>query len=163
MLWLGVAGLAVLRGGGVTGEGEQLRARWLELMEGWVEVRLEVRGQMEGMVVTVVLLRLVTACDSWLDIWRGGDGHTDRLRFLNNTLLLYFVTGEVSGWRRCGYHVRAVAGLFVRWWGSGGLAGQGGGGTAGIDALLFLPAVAEPDSDHLLLHDELLGDHQDLL
>lgn len=65
VLWLGVAGLAVLRGGGggVTGEGAELR-------EGWVEVRLEVRGQMEDMVVTVVLLRLVTACDSWLDIWQ---------------------------------------------------------------------------------------------
>lgn len=64
-LWLGVAGvagLAVLRGGGgVTGEGAELR-------EGWVEVRLEVRGQAGDMVVTVVLLRLVTACDSWLDI-----------------------------------------------------------------------------------------------
>lgn len=61
VLWLGVAGLAVLRGGGVTGEGAELR-------EGWVEVRLEVRGQTEDMVVAVVLLRLVTACDSWLDI-----------------------------------------------------------------------------------------------
>lgn len=60
VLWLGVAGLAVLRGGGVTGEGAELR-------EGWVEVRLEVRGQTGDMVVTVVL-RLVTACDSWLDI-----------------------------------------------------------------------------------------------
>lgn len=51
VLWLGVAGLAVLRGGGggVTGEGAELR-------EGWVEVRLEVRGQMGDMVVTVVLL-----------------------------------------------------------------------------------------------------------
>lgn len=57
-LWLGVAGLAVLRGGGgVTGEGAELR-------EGWVELRLELRGQMEDMVVAVVLLRLVTACDS---------------------------------------------------------------------------------------------------
>lgn len=66
VLWLGVAGLAVLRGGGGgdTGEGTELR-------EGWVEVRLEVRGQMEDMVVTAVLLRLVTACDSWLDIWQG--------------------------------------------------------------------------------------------
>lgn len=64
VLWLGVAGLAVLRGGGggVTGEGVELR-------EGWVEVRLEVRGQTGDMVVTVVL-RLVTACDSWLDIWQ---------------------------------------------------------------------------------------------
>lgn len=66
MLWLGVAGLAVLRGGGggVAGEAAQLR-------EGWVEVRLEVRGQTGDMVVTVVLLRLVTACDSWLDIMWG--------------------------------------------------------------------------------------------
>lgn len=78
MLWLGVAGLAVLRGGGggVTGEGAELREGWVELMEGWVEVRLEVRGQMEDMEVTVVLLRLVTACDSWLDIWPR-DRHTD--------------------------------------------------------------------------------------
>lgn len=69
VLWLGVAGLAVLRGGGVgvTGEGAELR-------EGWVEVRLEVRGQMGDMVVTVVLLRLVTACDSWLDIWQRDRG-----------------------------------------------------------------------------------------
>lgn len=67
VLWLGVAGLAVLRGGGggVTGEGAA------ELREGWVEVRLEVRGDM---VVTVVLLRLVTACDSWLDIWQKKTG-----------------------------------------------------------------------------------------
>lgn len=63
VLWLGVAGLAVLRGGGgVTGEGAELR-------EGWVEVRLEVREQTGDMVDTVVL-RLVTACDSWLDIWQ---------------------------------------------------------------------------------------------
>lgn len=60
------------------------------------------------------------------------------------------------------YHVRAVAGRFVRLWGSGGLAGQGRGGTAGVDAFLFLPAVAEPDPDHLFLHVELLGDQQDL-
>lgn len=62
-LWLGVAGLAVLRGGGggVTGDGAELR-------EGWLEVRLEVRGHTDDMVVTAVLLRLVTACDSWLDI-----------------------------------------------------------------------------------------------
>ncbi len=60
------------------------------------------------------------------------------------------------------YHVRAVAGRFVRWRGSGGLAWQGRGGTGGIDAFLFLPAVAEPDPDHLLLHVELLGDQQDL-
>lgn len=70
VLWLGVAGLAVLRGGGggVTGEGAA------ELREGWVEVRLEVRGQAGDMVVTVVLLRLVTACDSWLDIWQKETG-----------------------------------------------------------------------------------------
>lgn len=60
------------------------------------------------------------------------------------------------------YHVRAVTGRFVRWRGRGGLAGEGRGGTGGIDAFLFLPAVAEPDSDHLLLHVELLGDQQDL-
>lgn len=70
MLWLGVAGLAVLRGGGggVAGEGAELRGGWAELREGWVEVRLEVRGQTGDMVVTVVLLRVVTAWDSWLDI-----------------------------------------------------------------------------------------------
>lgn len=73
MLWLGVAGLAVLRGGiggggGVAGEGVELSGVWVKLREGWVEVRLEVRGQTEDMVVTDVLLRLVTACDIWLDI-----------------------------------------------------------------------------------------------
>lgn len=61
------------------------------------------------------------------------------------------------------YHVRAVAGGFVRHNG-GGLAGQGRGGAAGrVDALLFLPAVAEPNANHLLLHVELLGHEQDLL
>lgn len=74
VLWLGVAGLAVLRGGiggggGVAGEGVELRGVWAKLREGWVEVRLEVRGQTEDMVVTVVL-RLVTACDIWLDIFQ---------------------------------------------------------------------------------------------
>ena len=51
VLWLGVAGLAVLRGGGggVTGEGAELR-------EGWVEGGQEEGGQMGDMVVTVVLL-----------------------------------------------------------------------------------------------------------
>lgn len=39
----------------------------------------------------------------------------------------------------------------------GGLAGQRGCGAAGgVDALLLLPAVAEPDTDDLLLHVELL-------
>lgn len=61
------------------------------------------------------------------------------------------------------YHVRAVAGGFVRWCVSGGLAGQRGGGTARVDAFLFLPAVAEPDPDHLFLHVELLSNQQDLL
>ena len=59
--------------------------------------------------------------------------------------------------------MRAVAGGFVRHDGRS-LAGQWGGGAAGgVDAFLLLPAVAEPDPDHLLLHGELLGDHQDLL
>lgn len=75
---------------------------------------------------------------------------------------MYAWTGVTGASRLHSYHVRAVAGLFVRLWGSGGLAGQGRGGTGGIDALLFLPAVAEPDPDHLLLHVELLGDEQDL-
>lgn len=45
-----------------------------------------------------------------------------------------------------------------------GLAGQGWGAAARrIDALLLLPAVAEPDTDHLLLHVELLRHQQDLL
>lgn len=58
----------------------------------------------------------------------------------------------------------AVAGGFVRHDGRGGLARQGRGGAAGgVDALLLLPAVAEPDADHLLLHVELLGHEQDLL
>lgn len=48
-------------------------------------------------------------------------------------------------------------------WGSGGLAGQGRSGTGWVDPLLFLSAVAEPNSDHLLLHVELLCDQQDLL
>lgn len=48
--------------------------------------------------------------------------------------------------------------------GGGGLARQRRGGAAGgVDALLLLPAVAEPDADHLLLHVELLGHEQDLL
>lgn len=59
--------------------------------------------------------------------------------------------------------MRAVAGWFVRCRGRRWLAGEGRGGTAGIDAFLFLPAVAEPDPDHLLLHVELLGDEHDLL
>lgn len=59
--------------------------------------------------------------------------------------------------------MRAVAGRFVRCRGRRGLAGKGRGGAAGIDALLLLPAVAEPDPDHLLLHVELLGDQHDLL
>lgn len=89
VLWLGVAGLAVLRGGGgggVTGEGAELREGWVELREGWVEVRLEVRGQTEDMVDTVVLLRLVTACDSWLDIWQR-DRETERQVSENYTWL----------------------------------------------------------------------------
>lgn len=61
------------------------------------------------------------------------------------------------------YHVRAVAGGFVRH-DRRGLAGQGGRGAAGrVDALLLLPAVAEPHADDLLLHVELLGHQQDLL
>lgn len=44
------------------------------------------------------------------------------------------------------------------------LAGQGRRGAAGrVDAFLLLPAVAEPNADHLLLHVELLGHEQDLL
>lgn len=61
-------------GGGVAGEGVELRGGWTEVREGWVEVRLELRGQIEDMVVTVVL-RLVTACDSWLDICQRMKGH----------------------------------------------------------------------------------------
>lgn len=57
----------------------------------------------------------------------------------------------------------AVAGGFVRLRGSGGLTRQGRGGTGGVDALLLLTAVAEPDPDHLLLHVELLCYQQDLL
>lgn len=43
------------------------------------------------------------------------------------------------------------------------------GGAAGaaaawrVDPLLLLPAVAEPHTDHLLLHVQLVGDHGDLL
>lgn len=43
VLWLGGAGLAVLRGGGVTGEGAELM----------VAVPLGVRGQTEDIVVTI--------------------------------------------------------------------------------------------------------------
>lgn len=61
------------------------------------------------------------------------------------------------------YHVRAVAGGFVRH-NRRGLAGQGRGGAAGgVDAFLFLPAVAEPNTNHFLLHVELLRHEQDLL
>lgn len=34
--------------------------------------------------------------------------------------------------------------------------------TGGIDPLFFLPAIAEPDPNHLLLHVELVSDHCDL-
>lgn len=45
-----------------------------------------------------------------------------------------------------------------------GLGGQGRGGAAGgVDTFLFLPAVAEPNTNHLLLHVELLRHEQDLL
>lgn len=55
--------------------------------------------------------------------------------------------------------MRAVAGRFVRrrW----RLIGQRRGGAAGVYTLLFLPPVAEPDSDDLFLHAELLGHQQD--
>lgn len=52
--------------------------------------------------------------------------------------------------------MRAVAGGFVRH-NRRGLGGQGRGGAAGgVDAFLFLPAVAEPNANHLLFHVELL-------
>lgn len=57
------------------------------------------------------------------------------------------------------YHVRAVAGGLVRL--CRGLSGQRRGGAGGVDALLFLPSVAEPDADDLFLHVELLGHQQD--
>lgn len=58
--------------------------------------------------------------------------------------------------------MRAVAGGFVRH-NRRGLGGQRRGGAArGVDALLFLPAIAEPDTYHLLFHVELLGHQQDL-
>lgn len=121
-----------------------------------MEVRLEVRGQMEDMVVTVVLLRLVTACDSWLDICQERrNGDQTRLD-ADETAVQQREKGDV-------HHVGAVAGGFVRLRGGGGLAWQGRGGTGGIDALLLLTAVAEPDPDHFLLHVELLCDQQDLL
>ena len=60
-------------------------------------------------------------------------------------LLSVGVFGAI-GVNRCGaYQVWAVGG-FVRHHGRG-LAGQGGRGTAaGVDPLLLLPAVAEPDA-----------------
>lgn len=51
--------------------------------------------------------------------------------------------------------MRAVAGGFVC--SRLGLAGQGRGGTGRVNTFLFLPTVAEPDTDHLLLHVELLS------
>lgn len=122
-----------------------------------MEVRLEVRGQMEDMVVTVVLLRLVTACDSWLDIW-SEKNKTAPIRRCET------ITQSPNGDTLSdSHHMRAVAGRLVRLWGSGGLAGQRRGGTGWVDALLFLPAVAEPNPDHLFLHVQLLRNQQDLL
>lgn len=61
------------------------------------------------------------------------------------------------------YHVGAVAVGFVRH-DRRGLAGQGRSAAAGrVDAFLLLPAVAEPNTDHLLLHVQLLRHQQDLL
>lgn len=59
--------------------------------------------------------------------------------------------------------MRAVAGGFVRH-NRRGLAGQWRGGAAGgVDAFLFLAAVAEPNANHFLFHVELLRHQQDLL
>lgn len=55
--------------------------------------------------------------------------------------------------------MRAVAGGFVR--GCRGLAGQRRRGAGGVDALLFLPSVTEPDADDLFLHAEMLGHKKD--
>ncbi len=57
------------------------------------------------------------------------------------------------------YHERAVAGRFVHR--RRRLIGQRRGGAAGVYTLLFLPPVAEPDSDDLFLHVKLLGHQQD--
>ena len=51
---------------------------------------------------------------------------------------------------------------------AGGEDGFDGGASStaaaarGVNPLLFLPAIAEPDPNHLLLHVELVSDHGDL-
>lgn len=51
---------------------------------------------------------------------------------------------------------------------TGGKDGFDGGAASkvaaagGVNPLLFLPAIAEPDPNHLLLHVELVSDHGDL-
>lgn len=63
---------------------------------------------------------------------------------------------------RGSYHVCTVARGFVCCR-RGRLAGQGWGGARGVDAFLFLTAVAEPHTDHFLFHVKLLSHQQDLL
>lgn len=68
-----------------------------------------------------------------------------------------------SGVDRGRYHVGAVAVAFVRY-DRRSLAGQGRRAAAGrVDAFLLLPAVTEPNPNHLLLHVQLLRHQQDLL
>lgn len=51
-------------------------------------------------------------------------------------------------------------------WGKNGFDGGVASSTAAtarrVNPLLFLPAIAEPDPNHLLLHVELVSDHGDL-
>lgn len=44
----------------------------------------------------------------------------------------------------------------------GGVASSTAAAARGVNPLLFLPAIAEPDPNHLLLHVELVSDHGDL-
>lgn len=44
----------------------------------------------------------------------------------------------------------------------GGVASYTVATAGGVDPLLLLTAIAEPDPDHLLLHVELVSDHGDL-
>lgn len=44
----------------------------------------------------------------------------------------------------------------------GGAAASTAATAGGVNPLLFLPAIAEPDPNHLLLHVELVSDHGDL-
>lgn len=44
----------------------------------------------------------------------------------------------------------------------GGASSSAAATAGGVDPLLFLPSIAEPHPDHLLLHVELVSDHGNL-